>query len=192
MARVTFRNSRGIKMSVELIRKYNISPSGLGHARPKLSTQFLRRRNSKFEVIIRIRTRGEGEGRGGRENNLKIFADNAQIHPDLTFHSSIDRIWDSEHSVRAIRSDFTQNREYGFFKRTEEENDSNGWNAMIQVKRMFHRTNVVGSKKIEDENRERQRERERERLCRIYFHGGQVRLTLCVGRRGKLSDRKKH
>lgn len=130
MARVTFRNSRGIKMSVELIRKYNISPRAGLVTRILLSTQFLRRRNSKFEVIIQ--TRGE------KGSNLKIFGQRAD--PSRFNFPFLDRLYrDSKHSVREIRSDLHKIR-------TEKngEKNSNGWNTMIQVKWMFHRTNVVG------------------------------------------------
>lgn len=80
MARVTFRNSRGIKMSVELIRKYNISPTGLGHARPTFDP--ISNEQVKFEIrSLIIQTGGGG--------NLKISRTTRRYIYNLTFHSSI-------------------------------------------------------------------------------------------------------
>lgn len=56
-------------MSVELIRKYNISPSGLGHARPTFDPISTKK---KFEIRSDY-----SNGGGEEEGNLKIFGQRA-------------------------------------------------------------------------------------------------------------------
>lgn len=50
-------------MSVELIRKYNISPSGLGHARPTFDPISTKK---KFEIRSDYSNKNDGEGEGER------------------------------------------------------------------------------------------------------------------------------
>lgn len=89
-------------MSVELIRKYNISPSGLGHARPTFDPISTKK---KFEIRSDYSNGGEEEG------NLKIFGQRAD---PFRFNFSISRSIVSR--LCTIRSDLHKN----------EEKDSNG------------------------------------------------------------------